>query len=461
MSSRVPSLVYTVHSGLGVQLQALVNAAFLANITGHTLRVPPWLSRSDVTDNMWDPAKRVGRKCKWPFIDDRKTNLLRYSEQFLCKFLCSDAKKRKQPILSFATIYDIGQVVGAIEAKDDPLYCARCAATQQSLCPTMDLDAHLLHLDKNDPGRDHSWQATFSTTGPSLETANCSETKSKLIPSPSSCTRMLQAIERVSEMLARRNRSTVCLGPINDFFFDMPYPNAGNILARCSSTHPLAARLHDGGLPLQPRLLSLIPKLFPEPCDACVYARLPDYAISLRSLQDAILSADGLKLTKAFTKSFRKGQIRTGGVEIVSSCASSQCRDLFAEGIHSRVERLPKLAGQGWHELKSVGPQMVRRYDAGRHASAIRELLELGLPKDHAHIFYDQLRCARCRRVYGLSSKQGALRAGARNTSSFFRTIARLHHRLREQGAIGSGAQLDLLKPEQFYHPHGVPLRLR
>ena len=41
-------LSYAVHSGSGVQLQALTAAVFVANATGRALVVPPWLIHHDM-----------------------------------------------------------------------------------------------------------------------------------------------------------------------------------------------------------------------------------------------------------------------------------------------------------------------------------------------------------------------------------------------------------------------------
>ena len=62
-------LSYAMHSGGGVQLQALTNAIFLANATGRRLYVPPWLVRNNMSRVMWDPTGITGRKCKTPYID--------------------------------------------------------------------------------------------------------------------------------------------------------------------------------------------------------------------------------------------------------------------------------------------------------------------------------------------------------------------------------------------------------
>ena len=65
----------------------------------------------------------------------------------------------------------------------------------------------------------------------------------------------------------------------------------------------------------------------------------------------------------------------------------------------------------------------------------------MGLGVENANVLYDQLRCARCGEVYGLAAEMprgGKGHAGFRTSSTFYKTISRLHKQLLDRGVIKS-----------------------
>ena len=78
-------LSYAMHSGGGVQLQALTNAIFLANATGRRLCVRRGCVAQQYVESHVGPDGYLhGRKCKTPYIDMSKQQINALSENMLC-----------------------------------------------------------------------------------------------------------------------------------------------------------------------------------------------------------------------------------------------------------------------------------------------------------------------------------------------------------------------------------------
>ena len=441
-------IYYAVHSGMGVQLQALTNAVFLANATGRALMLPPWLLRHHMTTDHWNPRWLMGRKCHVPHVEPSKELLNRWSQSALCD-QCNATKRE-----SFSSVFAIHELVKPLDALTDE-QCQLCNATQaywcpqctsqtctkackSSACPHVDLDTHLLHLAPDNRLRKR-W--VWSTTGKSTTSVDCAQTLKHLTSSPRSCARLLHAVASAGSMIPRRqNRSALCVGPLNDWLFEMPFGVNSTLLGRCASSHPVARRLLRQGLPLRRDLIAMLPRLFPQPCNFCVYVRLPDgkrtLTDSLSALQDAIFSRDGQKLLGALSDDGNVS-IRSGGLEIVSGCTTESCRQPFSHNSTSRAYL--GMSDKTRLRLQHIGSRLLADRDVARERAAVYELQTLGLGLENARIIYDQLRCARCGALRGMAGviprgRHASIRAGFRTTSSFFQTIERMHHQLLDLG---------------------------
>ena len=456
-------LSYAVHSGSGVQLQALTTAVFLANATGRALIVPPWLKHKDMPKIMWDPSQITSRKCKTTFIGGTKEKLTHMSEDMLCG-LC----KQNQTLDAFASLYDFRELVTVLETFTHKRCstCSRRAAGRcntcsrrptRVVCPKTDLDAHLLHLNEYDPRR-AVWK--WSTTGNSTKVADCGQTLQHLGPSAHSCARILNAVNDASNLSGLPNRSAFCVGPLNDWFFDKPYGLGSTILGRCEAAHPLAKQLSHSGLPLRKEVVSLLPQLFPKPCDVCIYVRLSDGKNDLQRLQDGLYSRDGAKLLTSLAQDWNASKLYDGGLEVVSSCSSAECRDPFnveSPSYHTKLNQTAPSLLQRIRPTKMMA--VIKKEELER---GVRLLRGLGLTKDNAYITYDQLRCARCSSIYGMaagSNRNGHMnRGGFRTTSSFFKTITRLHNQLEGQGKT-SKPKAEIRRKQSNPSPWGTTWR--
>ena len=425
-------LSYAVHSGSGVQLQALTAAVFLANVTERALFVPPWLKQQDVSSLMWDPKGFAVRKCKHPWIDGSKHKLNQMSEAELCR-MCR--KNSYANLDTFASIYDYRALVKPLSILT-PSRCKLCKG-RGLLCPTrIDLDPHLLHLARDDAHRLH-WN--WSTTGNSTEKAECGQTMEHLRPSSASCSRLLHAVSDASETLDRANRSSICVGPLNDWLFEKPHGSDSTILGRCSTSHPLARQLFRSGLPLRREVLRLVPQILPDACDVCIYARLPDNRRTIVALQDALFSLEGRTLLAALAKAWNASHLRVGGLALVNSCGSSECEHPFS--VESASTQFASTSNSTKKLLRDQQDNFLASTKREQREAGRQALQRLGIGIESARILYDQLRCARCANLFGLaagSSRSAHLRgnAGYRETSSFFKTISHLHNQLKDHGVV-------------------------
>ena len=447
-------LSYAMHSGGGVQLQALTNAIFLANATGRRLYVPPWLVRNNMSRVMWDPTGITGRKCKTPYIDMSKQQINALSENMLCG-LCDKLPEGR--LESFASIYALDEMVRPLPTmtKEQCDACRRatkrCSTCQNSgLCPRVDLDTHLLLLDRyNAKGRER-WP--WATTGNSTKTVDCLQTLIHLQQSPRSCARLLSAVAQADHFLpASTDRSALCVGPLNDWFFEKPFGSNSTLLGRCASAHPMARLLQRRGLSLRREVVELLPKLYTRPCDICMYVRLPDKRKDLNSLHDALWSIDGRRLLSALARSWEVASrsnatsppVRESGLEIVSSCRSDACRHPFSH--NSSSQGYLSVQKRTRDMVEGIGPTLLAVHDEQQQRAAVAKLQALGMGPENANILYDQLRCARCRETRGLAGEMprgGKGNAGFRVASSFYKTIERLNHQLHDRGAIPKGPKI-------------------
>ena len=442
-------LSYSVHSGTGVQLQALTTAAFLANATGRSLLVPPWLTRANMPKELWDPTQVVSRRCKEPYVSASKQTIHRWSEQMMCP-LC-----HRKKLDTFSSVYELSELVRPVKFLNDQ-YCKHCSKIRPSTwtCPKVDMDPHLLLLAMRDKNRQRGkWP--WSTTGNSTVKADCMQTLQHLKPSPQSCARVLHAINHASLLIVANDskRSNLCVGPLNDYFFEKPYGVDSTLIGRCASSHPMASKLVRFGLPLRREVVDLIPKLFRRPCDVCIYVRLPDQRKELLTLHDALYSLDGRQLFSALAQRW-KTSVRSGGVEVVSSCTSDLCREPLSHSTTSFFYNKTTDATKAL--MRRVGPKILAPLaDVAEHRQAIDALQALGVGPENAHVLYDQLRCARCGTLRGLSAASMRntrihSKAGFRVSSTFYKAIVKLHNQLRERGAVTGRDMRDLIGAESM-----------
>ena len=436
-------LGYATHSGSGVQLQALTAAVFLANATGRPLNVPPWLIHRDMPAKLWDPRSgTVTRGCKRTYVDPSKHDISSLSDAVLCKLCRSD-----NHLDSFSSVFALDELVRPLPTltKERCRACSSGSSGRRAsavLCDRVDLDPHFLHLARNDPNR-LRWP--WSNTGNSTTKPDCSQTLTHLRASTHACERLLHAVSDAASLLDASKRPALCVGPLNDWLFESPFGHESTLIGRCSRSHPVAERLSRAGLPLRQAVVALLPRLFPRPCGACVYVRLPDRRKDLSSLHDALFSRDGRRLLTVLGRAL--GQtVDDGGVELVSSCVSSECRNPLSHASgstwYARTENATK------EMLRRVGPRMLAPVAHGEQMRAALDALQgLGLGIENARILYDQLRCARCRAVRGMagaSNRDHRLKgmAGFRETSSFYKAIERFNHQLLDRGVTPRGAEI-------------------
>jgi len=256
-------------------------------------------------------------------------------------------------------------------------------------------------------------------------------------------------------MAGGRRNPALCVGPLNDWFFEMPYGEQSTLLARCASSNPLASRLARNGLPLRQEVVDMLPRVFPAVCDVCLYVRVPDgRRKTLDSVHEALYSRTGRKLMAALARKLAHGNLSSGSVDLVSTCRSAECRSPFMHHSNSTAY----LATTKWTRdtLSSIGPKLLAHVAEDSQREAIVELRRLGLGREHAAILADMLRCARCRTVRGLAGGSNrnahlAQMGGVSVSSTFFKWIVRLHHQLRDRKAI-AGAEIDLPGAETAVH---------
>ena len=107
-------LSYTTHSGYGVQMQALLQATFLANVSGRRLVVPPMLSREQMSDLLWH--HKFGRACNGPKLaaegglDSTQVKLNAESEHVI-KRHCK--RPAATPFDAFENLFDLNRLVSS------------------------------------------------------------------------------------------------------------------------------------------------------------------------------------------------------------------------------------------------------------------------------------------------------------------------------------------------------------
>ena len=271
-------LSYGTHSGYGVQMQALLQATFLANVSGRRLVVPPMLSREQMSDLLWH--HKFGRACNGPKLaaegglDSTQVKLNAESEHVI-KRHCK--RPAATPFDAFENLFDLNRLVSS-----RPRACK-----DGLLCPALHVDMHLGTLRLN---------------------RNCTA------PKPFTCDDLLGLLfDAPRPPFALLNGPTLCLGALNDWFYTSPGRPAteGTILRRCEQSYPLAMELDRFGLPLRPRIAQAATSFFKEECDGCLYVRLPDDRATPKAL------AASLRLCHAWSAPTTDQSIH---VELVSNC---------------------------------------------------------------------------------------------------------------------------------------------
>ena len=390
-------LSYAHHSGGGVQLESLTTAAFLANVTGRELIVPPWLVRGQMSKVHWDPHKVVRRSCGPGHISSAKQYLQRLSDKQFCTRCAKHQNALK--LDSLLQVFNIRAVARARRRG-----CADCP-----LCQSMHLDTHLLLRPRNSSLRQPR--------------VNCSQVAVDL-RSPASCRQLLTSISEGASAM-----KTLCLGPLNDWFAESPHGHAGTILARCAATYPLAARLDHAGLPLRPEVLvgfaRAIGSWDPSPwasCSTCIFARLPDdsgntsRALALSALIRRNKHRLAIQISRGGSKRDRRGSSRLklqGSreryVEVVSSCHPlASCM----AAVQTELPTVQLRPVAGTTNAMSVVGEVTQE-------PAKRLGLALGLSAENGRLLYDQLRCARCDALVAADGRSAS--------STFFHAIRRLH----------------------------------
>ena len=438
-------LAYAQHSGFGVQMQSLTTAVFLANITNSRLIVPPWLTRDQMNNAVWD--NRLGRRCKTSDFEAGPNGLVTAKVKFNkdCEKAISRACEQSHVELDrFELVFDLESVAATRPRRCD---------TDTSICSRMSADAHLGTLATN---------------------SNCTR--------GFSCGRLFAMLAGASELA-----SPMCLGPLNDWWFTANDPT---ILDRCAKQHALAAILSAQGLPLRTGVLELVTaqlvrgsvaiatgpeadddsiaddSIAGEParpdhaCDLCIYARLPDGDHRPSSLASMFAAANHStsRLAAAFRAFVAVNGVANGApsdtaaevmqeeqvvsVEVVSSCAPEEvCHAALAQtdltgavtgavtggavsGVSSSTAR--KGLKMQW-QLRSLPAHQSNQTDQNHGQSSSHSWSQLAhalkLSAENARIVVDQIRCARCRHLVALSHRSG--------TSSFWGQINKLHRRLQ------------------------------
>ena len=349
IAASMNELAYVLHSGSGVQSQSLLQAAFLANVSGAKLVVPPWLTRAQMGKSLFN-MNMIGRSCGRRYegyhVNAKKQKLAELSSNRLCT-LC---RNNKLPTLA-SSLYDLSGIVPSMrDATCDDV----CKA-----CTRIDLDVALLSARMN---------------GHCTRNLGCNDT-----------IHALQEARSDRSRSSKRSSPTLCLGPLNAWFFAA---GPRTPTERCAASHPLARRLMTRGLPLHPKALSLLHTggLLGRigPCARCLYARLSDRDATPEALLKRLHSMPSTALTTILAT----GASRDQQIEFVSNCAPwDAC-----------VEALRQSANTTMH-VQLVAHENVTR-------SGMEVSNALGLPLELGRIAFDQLRCARCQEIVPLDSSE-------------------------------------------------------
>ena len=249
---------------------------------------------------------------------------------------------------------------------------------------------------------------------------------------------------------ASTDRSALCVGPLNDWFFEKPFGSNSTLLGRCASAHPMARLLQRRGLSLRREVVELLPKLYTRPCDICMYVRLPDKRKDLNSLHDALWSIDGRRLLSALARSWEVASrsnatsppVRESGLEIVSSAARTRAAILFAQLVVARVfERAKADAGHGgghWPDAACGARRAAAARRRGQAAGIGHGARECQHPLRPAAV----RALPRDARPGGRDAARREGQRGSRVASSFYKTIERLNHQLHDRGAIPKGPKI-------------------
>ena len=185
--------------------------------------------------------------------------------------------------------------------------CKQCKEVLR-LCPRIDLDPHQLVLAKEDRNRAR-WP--WSNAGNNTAKADCQQNFVHLQP-----TRVARGCCKPST-----TRATCCRG-VRGARSASDRSTIGSLRSPLERIAPsldckaIAARLTRSGLPLRRELVALVPRLFPNPCDVCIYVRLHDRRNkTLANLHEALYSWTGRRLVQLIDRHRNDPkQVRAGGV---------------------------------------------------------------------------------------------------------------------------------------------------
>ena len=406
-------LLFATHSGYGNQVQALLAAAFLSRAVGLPVLAPPLVANHKKTLVL--PKRLTTRGCKAPtrwgsaFHRDvhwSKHGIMAASERWFARSYCT---KQRRSIDSFESVFDFTGF---------KIRSRTCARIDQMLCPEgVDVDPHLL-----DPATNRNCTAVIS------------------------CGDRIAALRVVALRLAHGPRHTMCVGPLNDWFFSAAGPR-DTLLHSCATDASLpaeqrsiAAELLELGLPLQRSALQALAAAAawnvsitahgarPSACE-CLYVRLPDARGSPTQLLHDVM--------EAMTRRRRSlGRHAAPGASVPLEVLASNCQPLAA---------CAAAISNASHALHRPARLVVGATVQAELALTSKLGHALRLSPDSTKLLLDQYRCARCQR-----SRVGGCKAGTvehrggqcpeASSSSFWQQIRRLHAQL----ARGRGSAHEL-----------------
>ena len=394
MDAAPRDLTYIVHSGYGNQLQSLLAAVFVANVTGHRIAAPPLFEHSAsprfgrTMTRSCQPKRFIGS----PFGVDAHKHARAAAATKVVAEACAP------PQFESSGTFDDWQKLFDLSAH---AALARRASVCSWACPQVHADLHLATAELN---------------------GNCT----RALP----CDLLLSYTSNVSSRRppAAASGAPLCLGLLNDWFFgERP------LLAACAASSSrvarhhakLAAELDTFGLPLADDATRWLARLVPSPRSClCMYVRLPDNHNPAQMPFELGKSLRELAAPHAIARRGSRGG-RAAPLEVVSNCRPLDACNRALRNASAAAGYTPILR------------------DADELEGALRALRSgLGLrSEENAAVLYDQFRCASCPAIRpsgrAFHARDAAFRgARASGVSSFYQSIVRLHNRLHRNAHV-------------------------
>jgi hypothetical protein len=392
----MPEITFTTHSGFGNQMQSLLAAVLLANLTAHTLVTPPLLghkksfdihrmaSKSCPTNGAASSIVGTGR------VDRRKHRYAHKVELHL-RSMCN-LQSSTMLLSDWTQFFAIDMI-----CKVRPFRCS----PPEALCPEVGADPHL-----------GAYPARTECMGLPLSAA--------------------ATLDLIHDATQSSPRNITCVGVLNDWF----YTGAGSngsftpLLKRFEAFHALARELEAEGLPLAPKGRLYLDSVLPgtgRQC-MCAYVRVPDSARGPKWLGGALanLQAESVRAFAYDNRARTHEPLRW--LEVVSSCHPAEECEAITRNASLRL-------GLGLRPSSLEGPKTVSR--RARMLEGLTKALGTTSIED-ATILYDMYRCARCtivKAVDALSPQMKRQPSAQSSASSFFQTIMRMHVRLAREAA--------------------------